>query len=90
MEMARIESRRDDDASTEQTDAISCAYDTFLWGRILVVITLPHGFLADTDALTHVRPTQLEIYNKRDLEEFMTLFTDDCTLVDLPTVSSSP
>jgi hypothetical protein len=26
------------------------------------------------------------VYNKRDVEEFMTLFADDCVLVDLQTV----
>ena len=34
---------------------------------------------------THLQ-RQLEIYNKRDVEEFMTLFSDDCQLVDLQTV----
>ena len=28
---------------------------------------------------------QLEIYNKRDVEEFMTLFAEDCALLDLQT-----
>ena len=35
-------------------------------------------------SLFHQR--QLEVYNKRDVEEFMTLFADDCVLVDLQTV----
>jgi len=39
---------------------------------------------AGTDPLAVIQ-RQLEVYNKRDVEEFMTLFSDDCSLVDLQT-----
>ena len=39
---------------------------------------------SSTDPLAVIQ-RQLEIYNKRDVEEFMTLFADDCALLDLQT-----
>jgi hypothetical protein len=40
--------------------------------------------------VVHHEQRQLEIYNKRDVNEFMTLFSEDCQLVDLQTVRARP
>ena len=43
-----------------------------------------NGWGGNADPLAVIQ-RQLEIYNKRDVEEFMTLFADDCALIDLQT-----